>query len=193
MSITSSFYSALSGMDSNGIALQVIADNISNSNTVGFKGSSVQFEDILGMSLEGIGGSNRLGVGASVASMAPSFTQGTLTTTGVGTDLAINGKGFFIVENSVSSERYYTRAGNFHLDNNGYFVNANDQRVQGYLYDNAGTNLTETLADIKIEQTNMIAPSVSSQVEIALNLDSQDTNKTFSIMIRGTLPTTPQP
>ena len=186
MSITSSFYSALSGMDSNGIVMQVVADNISNSHTVGFKGSTVNFEDILGMSLEGISGVSRLGVGASVSSMACSFTQGTLTTTGLGTDLAINGKGFFIAENATSGEQFYTRAGNFHVDNDGYFVNANGLRVQGYLYDAAGTNLVETLADIRIDQTEMIAPAVSSEVEMALNLDSEGTVKTFDITDPGT-------
>ena len=185
MSITSSFYSALSGMDSNGIALQVVADNISNSNTVGFKGSSVQFEDILGMSLEGISGSNRLGVGASVSNMACSFTQGTLTTTGVATDLAINGKGFFIVEDPTAAEELYTRAGNFHVDKDGYFVNPNGLRVQGYLYDPTGNNLIETLDNIQIDQTNMINPSVSSQVQMSLNLDSQDSNETFNIADPG--------
>ncbi len=185
MSITSSFYSALSGMDSNSIAMQVVADNISNANTVGFKGSSVQFEDILGMSLEGVGGSNRLGVGAAVSSMAASFTQGTLSTTGVGTDLAINGKGFFIVDDQNSAERFYTRAGNFHLDSNGYLVNPNGLRVQGYLYDDTGTNLIETLDDIQIDQTNMIAPNVTSAVEMGLNLDSNDPVKTFSITDPG--------
>ena len=186
MSITSSFYSALSGMDSNGIALQVVADNISNANTVGFKGSTVHFEDILGMSLEGISGVSRLGVGANVSTMAASFTQGTLTTTGVGTDLALNGKGFFIVEDSTSGEQFYTRAGNFHLDKEGYFVNANGLRLQGYLYDTAGTSLIETLADIRIDQTDMIAPADTSEVEMSLNLDSEAAIKTFNIADPGT-------
>ena len=171
MSITSSFYSALSGMDSNSVAMQVISDNISNVNTVGFKGSSVQFEDLLGMSLEGISGVSRVGVGDSVSSMSCSFTQGTMETTGVGTDLAINGKGFFIVENATTAEQFYTRAGDFHLDKDGYFVNANGLRVQGYLYDATGTNLIETLADIVVDQTNMIPPAATSGVDMVLNLN----------------------
>ena len=186
MSITSSFYSALSGMDSNGIALQVIADNISNSHTVGFKGSTVHFEDILGMSLEGVGGANRLGVGATVSTIACNFTQGTMSTTGVGTDLALNGKGFFILEDPTSATQFYTRAGNFHMDSNGYLVSPNAQRVQGYLYDPAGINLIETLADIRVDQTDMIAPAVSSEVEITLNLDSEGTAKVFDIVNPGT-------
>ena len=181
MSLTSSFYSALSGMDSNSVAMQVISDNISNVNTVGFKGSRVQFEDILGMSLEGVSGVSRLGVGASVSSMACSFTQGTLETTGVGTDLAINGQGFFIVENATTEDRYYTRAGAFHLDKDGYLVNANGLRVQGYLYDATGTSLIESLADIVVDQTTMIPPAVTSEVNTVLNLNSAETATTFNI------------
>jgi flagellar hook protein FlgE len=185
MSITSSFYSALSGMDSNSVAMQVISDNISNVNTAGFKGSSVHFEDLLGMSLEGVSGMSRLGVGASVSSMAASFTQGTLVTTGVGTDLAINGKGFFIVEDATTDERYYTRAGNFHLDKDGYFVNPNGFRVQGYLYDPTGTRLIETLSDILVDQTSMFPPAVTANVNMVLNLNSAVTPTTFDITDPG--------
>jgi flagellar hook protein FlgE len=185
MSITSSFYSALSGMDSNSVAMQVISDNISNVNTVGFKESTVHFEDLLGMSLEGISGVSRVGVGANVSSMSVSYTQGTMVTTGVGTDLAINGKGLFIVEDATSDEQFYTRAGNFHLDKDGYFVNANGLRVQGYLYDTTGTNLIETLADIVVDQTNMIAPGVTSAVDMVLNLNSAETPTTFDITDPG--------
>jgi flagellar hook protein FlgE len=186
MSIASSFYSALSGMNSNGVAMQVVADNISNSNTVGFKSSTVQFEDILGMSLEGIGGVSHLGVGANVSTMAASFIQGTLNTTGLGTDLAVNGKGFFIVEDATAEEQFYTRAGNFHVDSDGYLVNPNGLRVQGYLYDSQGTNLVETLEDIVVDQTTMIPPDTTSEVDMVLNLNSAEGAKTFDIIDPGT-------
>jgi flagellar hook protein FlgE len=185
MSIASSFYSALSGMNSNGVAMQVVADNISNSNTVGFKSSTVQFEDILGMSLEGISGINHVGVGAVVSTMAASFTQGTLNTTGLGTDLAVNGKGFFIVQDPTANEQFYTRAGNFHEDSNGYLVNPNGLRVQGYLYDSLGTNLVETLEDIVVDQTTMIPPNTTGELDFVLNLDSASSIKTFDITDPG--------
>jgi flagellar hook protein FlgE len=185
MSIASSFYSALSGMNCNGLAMQVIADNISNSNTVGFKSSTTHFEDILGMSLEGISGSTHVGVGATVSAMPCAFTQGTLVTTTVGTDLAVSGKGFFIVEDAVTSERYYTRAGNFHVDSQGYLVNVKNLRVQGYLYDSSGLNLIETLADIVVDQTAIFAPSITEEVHLLLNLDSAEENKTFDLANPG--------
>ncbi len=185
MSLGASFYTALSGMNTNGMAMQVISDNISNSNTVGFKSTSTQFEDILGMSLEGIAGFTHMGVGVDVSAMPIAFTQGTLVTTTVGTDVAVNGKGFFIVEDAISNEQFYTRAGNFHVDDEGYFVNVNGLRVQGYLYDSTGTNLIETLDDIVVDQTTMIPPSITEEVDMVLNLDSAEDALTFDITDPG--------
>jgi flagellar hook protein FlgE len=185
MSLGSSFYAALSGMNTNGMAMQVISDNISNSNTVGFKSTSTQFEDILGMSLEGIAGFTHMGVGVDVSAMPCAFTQGTLMTTTVGTDVAVNGKGFFIVEDAVSNEQFYTRAGNFHVDDDGYFVNVNNLRVQGYLYDSTGTNLIETLDDIVVDQTTMVPPSITEEIDMVLNLDSAEDALTFDLTDPG--------
>ena len=185
MSLGSSFYAALSGMNTNGMAMQVISDNISNSNTVGFKSTSTQFEDILGMSLEGIAGFTHMGVGTNVSAMPLAFTQGTLMTTTVGTDVAVNGKGFFIVEDAVSNEQFYTRAGNFHVDDDGYFVNVNGLRVQGYLYDSTGTNLIETLTDIVVDQTTMVPPSITEEIDMVLNLDSAEGVLTFDLTDPG--------
>ncbi len=98
MSLAASFYSALSGLDTNSTAMQVIGDNIANPNTSGFKSSSVQFEDVLGQSLSTVSGTQRMGVGAKIASVDGNFTQGTLNTTNVGTDVAANGKGFFVLK-----------------------------------------------------------------------------------------------
>jgi flagellar hook protein FlgE len=181
MSLGSSFCAALSGMNTNGVAMQIVADNISNSNTVGFKSTSTQFEDILGMSLEGISGFAHMGIGATVSAMPTTFTQGTLETTTVGTDLAVNGQGLFIVEDSANDMQYYTRAGNFHVDDKGYFVNPDNLRVQGYLYDSTGTNLIETLDDIVVDQTTMIPPSITQNVDMVLNLNSAEDPTVFDI------------
>jgi flagellar hook protein FlgE len=185
MSLGSSFCAALSGMNTNSVAMQVVADNISNSNTVGFKCTSTQFEDILGMSLEGISGFAHMGIGTTVSAMPTTFTQGTLETTTVGTDLAVNGEGLFIVEDSANDMQYYTRAGNFHVDDKGYFVNADNLRVQGYLYDSTGTSLIETLDDIVVDQTTMIPPSITQNVDMVLNLNSAEDPTAFDITDPG--------
>ena len=175
MSISSSLYTALSGLGASATAMSVTGDNISNINTTGFKSSAAQFEDILGVSLSGVTGSNQTGAGAIVQSVDRNYTQGTLNTTNVPTDLAVNGKGFFIVKDPSTGEEFYTRDGHFHFDNQGYYVDENGERVQGFLYDTTGTNLIENLSDIQVNQNSMIAPQVTTTAQLVVNLDSSAT------------------
>ena len=175
MSITSSFYTGLSGLSTHGTAMGVVGDNIANINTTGYKNSSPQFEDILGQSLSGVQGSNQTGAGTNVQSIDVNYIQGTFETTEVPTDVAINGRGFFVVKDSSTNEQYYTRAGHYHFDNEGYYVNPEGKRVQGFLYDSTGTNLIESLSDIQVNQNSMIAPQVTTTAEMILNLDSSST------------------
>jgi flagellar hook protein FlgE len=102
------------------------------------------------------------------------YIQGSLETTDVSTDVANNGKGFFAVKDASSSELFYTRAGHFTIDNQGYFINNEGYQVQGYLYDPTGTNLIESLADIQINQNSMVPPQVTSNVNMVLNLNGGD-------------------
>ena len=175
MSITSVFYSGLSGLDTHATAMQVIGDNIANVKTTGFKGSSSHFEDVLGASLSGVSGGNQTGAGSAVSSVDGNFTQGSLETTDASTDVAINGQGFFAVQDPLTSELFYTRAGHFVINNQGYYVNSQGYQVQGYLYDNTGTNLVQNLTDIQINQNSMIPPNVTSDIDIVLNLDVSET------------------
>ena len=172
MSITSSFYTGLTGLSTHGTAMGVVGDNISNINTTGYKNSSPEFEDILGLSLSGVQGSNQTGAGTNVQAIDINFIQGTFETTEVSTDVAVNGRGFFVVEDAASQEQFYTRAGHYHFDNLGYYVNSEGKRVQGFLYDNSGTTLIETLSDIQINQNSMINPQVTTTASMVLNLDS---------------------
>ena len=158
MSLQASFYSALSGLDTNSTAMQVVGDNIANQNTNGYKGSGVHFEDVLGQSLGTVSGSNATGVGAKVGSVDGNFTQGTLMTTNVDTDVAVNGRGFFVLKDASSNSQFYSRDGHFHLDNSGYLINTGGNRVQGFLYNNTGTSMVETLADIQVNQSSMVDP-----------------------------------
>ena len=185
MSLQASFFSALSGLDTQSTAMQVIGDNIANLHTNGFKGAGVHFEDVLGQSLNSASGSNATGVGAKVASIDENFTQGTLMTTNVDTDVSLNGRGFFILQDAGSSEQFYTRSGHFHIDNQGYYVNSQDKRVQGFIYDDTGTSMVETLADIRIDQSNMVDPKVTGTVDMVLNLDASESTDTFDITDPG--------
>jgi flagellar hook protein FlgE len=171
MSLASSFYSALSGMDVHAIAMQIIGDNVANVHTTGFKGSGSHFEDILGQSLSAVTGTNQLGAGVKIATVDIDFFQGSFETTNVPTDVAINGRGFFVLNDPTSDEQFYTRAGHFSMDNEGYYENAHGLRVQGYLYDDLGQNLIETLSDIQIELNDMIPPVATAEAQMVLNLD----------------------
>ncbi|RPJ36843.1 MAG: flagellar hook protein FlgE [Deltaproteobacteria bacterium] len=179
MSLSSSFYTALSGLDTHTVAMQVVGDNISNLNTIGFKGSTALFEDMLGSAMTTVTGVDQTGVGAKVSSIDGNFTQGTLETTGVNTDVGITGRGFFVVKDVSTNVDYYTRAGHFNLDTDGYYVTPHGLRVQGYLYDSTGTNLIESLTDIQLTNRNMAAPRVTSEASMVLNLDATETALTW--------------
>lgn len=179
MSITASFYSGLSGLSAQATAMQVIGDNIANVHTTGFKGSTVHFADVLGVALTGVSGGNQTGAGTEVTSVDMNFIQGSLDTTNLSTDLAINGRGFFTVKDASSEEVFFTRAGHFNFDNEGYFVNSLGYRVQGYLYDDSGASLFENLADIWVNKNGMIEPQVTSEIAMVLNLDAAEAIKTW--------------
>ena len=134
MSVGSAFYTGLSGLDTSGMAMGVMGDNLANIGTTGYKSSSIFFGDVLGLSLTGVSGGNRVGAGAKTQAVDVNYTQGTFETTGSGTDVAINGNGFFVVRNPGDGAEYYTRDGHLGIDNEGYYINSQGYRVQGYKY-----------------------------------------------------------
>ena len=143
-----SLYSGVSGLSANLTKLDVIGNNIANSNTVGFKSGRVTFNEMLTQTLKsasrpvagGLGGTNpqQVGLGTQVGSIDSNFSQGNFETTGKNTDLAIQGAGFFILSDGVSNS--YTRAGIFGLDSENILVNpTTGMRVQGVMADSSGT------------------------------------------------------
>ena len=133
--------SAISGMQSDSTWLDVIGNNISNSNTIGFKSSSVSFANQFNQTLFGGAGDNAsselggidpqlVGTGTRVQSIQTNFTQGTTQQTGVTTDVSIQGSGFLVTKSG--SNTYLTRAGNLTFDSQGYLVDSNGAFVQGY-------------------------------------------------------------
>ena len=136
-----SLYSGVSGLQNHQTRMDVIGNNISNVNTTGFKRGRVNFQDMISQQMAGaakpteeLGGVNPkdVGLGMTIATIEQVFTQGNLQSTGVSTDVAIQGNGFFIVKNG--EESYYTRNGVFGLDRDGTLVNpANGMRVQGWM------------------------------------------------------------
>lgn len=125
-----SMYSGVSGMKNFQVKLDVIGNNISNVNTIGFKKSSIQFQDLLSQTVSTSGANPmQVGLGSSAASLNINHSPGSAISTGVATDLTIMGDGFFVVESPASGEQYLTRAGSFTLDSDGYLTTAQGYRV----------------------------------------------------------------
>ena len=163
----SSLYSGVSGISAAGYTMSVLGNNIANSNTVGFKGGYTSFADILSQSLGGAGGGNQVGRGVNLADVGTLFTQGSFENTSNGTDLAIEGAGFFMVADDTGT--YYTRAGQFIMDDEGYLVNPSGYRLQGYSADDSG-NLLTTVGDLNVAQISS-APLATESFRIVANLD----------------------
>ncbi|MGI5083935.1 flagellar hook protein FlgE [Treponema putidum] len=180
-----SLFSGVSGMQNHQTRMDVIGNNVANVNTTGFKRGRVNFQDLISQQLSGasrpteeLGGVNpkEVGLGMMVASIDTIFTQGALQTTGVNTDLAIQGNGFFILKDGEKT--FYTRAGAFGLDRDGTLVNpANGMRVQGWMAEEAdGLRLINTSGqteDLTIPIGQKIDAKATTSVDYACNLDKR--------------------
>ena len=126
------FYHGLSGLNAASKNLDVIGNNIANSNTVGFKQSRAEFNEMVASAM-GASSSTNTGIGVSVAAVSQQFTQGVTTPSANGLDMAINGDGFFVVQTGTGTA--YTRNGAFQLNKAGELVTVNGDKVQGYTVD----------------------------------------------------------
>ncbi len=165
-------YSGVSGLQAESQALSVVGDNIANSETVGFKSQRAVFEDVLGHSILAGSASSLPGSGVQIGTVQQMFTEGSLQNTGVSTDLALNGDGFFVVKGNVDgvSSNFYTRAGQFNLDATGTLVNPNGLKVQGYTANPDGT-YQAALSDVKAP-TAALPAKETANISIVANLDS---------------------
>lgn len=178
MGMLTAMYSGVSGLNVHGRALSSVADNIANLNTYAYKSTRTNFGDIMVHSLT-VGGNvvQQVGTGARVMNVQNLMSQGSFESTDIPTDLAINGRGFFQVSNpdSVTGTNqgfYYTRAGNFVMDKEGYLVNPSDLRLRGYNVD-ANGELEQIVEDIRIISTQ--ADAVATElVDISVNLNAED-------------------
>ena len=178
-----SLYSGVSGLQNHQVRMDVIGNNISNVNTTGFKRGRVNFQDLISQMMQGparpnerVGGINpkQVGLGMQVASIDTIHTQGSLQTTGVKTDLAIQGEGFFILR--AGDEDFYTRAGAFGVDSEGFLVNpANGMRVQGWLAENLDgvttINTSARIEDLIVPIGSKDPAQATTEVFLASNLN----------------------
>ena len=166
-----SFQQGLSGLNAAAKNLDVIGNNVANSATVGFKQSQAQFADVYANSLTGAGGSN-VGIGVKVAQVAQQFTQGNITSTSNPLDMAINGGGFFRMDNN--GEINYQRNGQFQLDRAGFIVNPMGAKLTGYTADAGGVLSTGAPGPLSINTADL-SPQITTEVNAVLNLDSGNT------------------
>ncbi len=164
-------YTAVSGMNANQTAISVIGDNLANLNTVGFKASRANFQDVLGQTLLGSAGAQRTGQGVSLQNIEALHTQGGFQSTGYDTDLAISGNGFFVVRDAdgAASSNHFTRAGQFRLNSDGFLVTPGEMRLQGYAADSNGV-LSSSLSDLCLDDVTT-APEATSTITTDGNLD----------------------
>jgi flagellar hook protein FlgE len=170
MGITSSLYSGISGLNTNGTAMNVIGDNISNVNTIGFKASRTTFQDVLSQSIATASGTDQIGRGTAMSSVDTLFQQGSFESTTSATDLAIGGAGYFILRQNGTDTDFYSRAGQFSFDQDGNFVNPAGYIVQGWQLDRNGNDVG-TIGDVRLTDFTS-PPEATAAVTSITNLDS---------------------
>jgi len=168
------FSTSLSGLYANQQKLNVIGNNLANLNTIGFKASTVQFMDLVSQS---VGGASmnpmQVGLGVTTGSISPNFRQGGIETTGIATNVAIQGDGFFVV--GSPNDRSYTRAGDFAFDANGMLVTPDGKPVQGYTAIDPVTGAVITTGqpgDVVIPPGVLRPPTATTLFTTTTNLDS---------------------
>lgn len=163
-----SFDTAVSGIKASSTALGIIGNNIANAGTTGFKTSRGEFADVFASSLLGTS-ANAVGKGVAVVGVNQSFSQGNISFTENVLDMAINGSGFFVLNDNGTN--VYSRAGNFQVDRDGFVVNANGNKLRIFNTTDAGIP-TGGMGDLKID-TSLIQPKSTTKIDIVANLDSR--------------------
>ena len=176
-----SMFAAVSGLQAHQTFMDVVGNNIANVNTTGFKAGTVEFEDLLSQTLNGAGlptatltgGTNpaQVGLGVRLAGIGTNFSQGAAQETGRATDFAIQGDGFFVVQQG--GEQAYTRNGSFSLDGLGQLVTGDGGLVQGWQADPQGNvNTNASTGPVKIPVGQTISPVTTANIKVGGNLPS---------------------
>jgi len=194
-----SIYSGITGLRNFQDQLDIVANNIANVNTVGYKGSRATFQTLLFQTLRSgiapqnqLGGINplQIGTGSQLASIDKLMTQGSPMSTGKVTDLMIQGEGFFIL--SDGTDQYYTRAGNFTRDYNGFFLEpATGMKLQGWTakIDEEGNRFIDTnepIGDIQVSANQIMEATETSFVALANNLNAGVGIQDTTIVVKST-------
>jgi flagellar hook protein FlgE len=178
-----SFQQGLSGLSAAATNLEVIANNISNANTIGAKSSRAEFSDLYA---EAAGGSRSAGIGSALAAVTQDHTQGSISTTGRNLDLAINGEGYFQIQVSnqesgqeATKTTLYTRNGQFKTDKDGWIVTNEGARLLGFGADETGAIRKGQLQELKIPDARL-AQKQTEEITLSVNLDGSDVKKSVA-------------
>ncbi len=183
----SAMYTGVTGLLAHQRRMDVVANNIANVNTTGYRSARVQFQDLFSQTLQGgsgpvgdFGGTNPLqvGLGVAIGSIDTDFGQGPLFSTGVASDLAIQGSGFFVL--GMGAENFYTRDGTFTLNSLGQLVDpATGMHVRGYMADaNGDIALDAPLSDLSVPVGSAAIVRATEAAALAGNLDASSATGT---------------
>jgi flagellar hook protein FlgE len=197
MALTSALFTGLSGLDVNQARLNVVGNNIANTNTVAFKASRALFKPQFYVTENGgsppsgdFGGTNpsQRGLGAVVATIEKDFSAGAIDPTGKPTDLAIDGTGFFVTKSPDAQT--YTRDGSFSLNSDNELVTTSGAYVQGYAADDQGNVQVGQLTNVKIPLGTTTAAQATQNVTLEGNLNANGAVATGASILTSQLMTT---
>jgi flagellar hook protein FlgE len=179
------FQQGLSGLNAASKSLDVISNNVANASNVGFKQSGTIFADVYASALNGASAGLQVGIGTQVGKVSQIFNQGNITPTNNPLDVAINGAGFFRLNQDGAVA--YSRNGQFQIDKNGYIINSQGYRLTGYPATPTGAILPASPTDIYIDTADLM-PAQTSEIQIGLNLDSRATVPANAWVVGATTP-----
>lgn len=167
-----SFATSLSGLEANSQDLSVISNNLANLNTTAYKGATASFQDLFYQEVGSSGNGNpiQIGVGTTVGSIPAEFTEGNIQSTGVPTDVAIQGNGFLVGDDNGT--QVFIRAGNLSVQADGTLVSSDGAVIQGYQAVNGVINTNQTPGPLTISSGTINPPNPTTTAQLSMNLDS---------------------
>jgi len=174
-----SFSIPLTGLNSDSTALNTIANNLANMNSTAFKSESTRFADLFYQQIgtAGSGDPIQVGAGVKVATNQTDFTQGSISSTGNSTDVALNGNGFFVLGDQAG-DLEFTRAGNFSLTSTGELVGSSGLSVMGYPATKGVVNTNAPLAPISVPVGKVQQPQATTTFDLTANLNATSSGGT---------------
>ncbi len=185
--MASSFATALSGLNAFSTGIDVVGNNLANLDTTGFKASAVSFHDLVTQSIGAGLGATQVGFGVGIPVTLRQFTQGAIQNTGGPLDAAIQGDGFFVVQDPTSGAIEYSRSGNLQTDQSGNLMTATGQIIQGWTSQGGVLNTNGATGPINVPTGTLKAPITTQNFSFDMNLNSATTGtqpNTFSTSIQ---------